>query len=189
MHGERTSRLNCLSYFRVVSQPVSTYLGIIVHEQPDLQTCQDAREAICRRCWRSPSGWAGRFRLPGPSRRRARTAGSNADAASAGEMKAYTELIEHTEATIDMVPIPGGEFLMGSPASEEGRADDEGPQHKVKLDPFWMSKCEITWDAFEIWMFDLDIQQYKAIKKITANERDKAAKSTSFRSPRPPTRI
>ena len=110
----------------------------------------------------------------------------NADAASAGDMKAYTELIEHTEAKIDMLPIPGGEFLMGSPASEEGRADDEGPQHKVKIDPFWMSKCEITWDAFEIWMFDLDIQQYKDIKKIAANERDKAAEEYQLSQPTAP---
>ena len=43
----------------------------------------------------------------------------HADAKTATEMKAYTELIEHTEASIDMVPIKGGEFLMGSPADED----------------------------------------------------------------------
>ena len=80
------------------------------------------------------------------------------------EMKPYTELIEHTDGTIEMVPIPGGEYMMGSPASEADRKDDEGPQHKVKIDPFWMSKCEITWDAFEVWMFDLDIQRRELAK-------------------------
>ena len=37
-----------------------------------------------------------------------------------------------------MVAIPGGTFLMGSPADEKGRNDDEGPQHPVTLKPFWM---------------------------------------------------
>lgn len=89
-------------------------------------------------------------------------------------MKAYTELIEHTDATIDMVPIPGGQFLMGSPKSEKGREDCEGPQHKVKVDPFWMSKCEIPWDVFEIWMFDLDVQRRK-LDGVKENARDKAS--------------
>jgi len=52
-----------------------------------------------------------------------------------------------------MLPIPSGEFLMGSPASEPKRKPDEGPQHKVKLDPFWMGKCEVTWDEYELFMY------------------------------------
>ena len=87
----------------------------------------------------------------------------NSDAKAEAEMKAYTELIEHTDAKIEMVPIKGGEFLMGSPDDEEGREDGEGPQHKVKIDPFWMGKYEIQWDAFEVWMFDLDIQRRKLL--------------------------
>ena len=33
----------------------------------------------------------------------------------------------------EMVVVPAGEFLMGSPDSEAGRWDNEGPQHKVIL--------------------------------------------------------
>ncbi|MBF0425721.1 MAG: SUMF1/EgtB/PvdO family nonheme iron enzyme [Magnetococcales bacterium] len=40
--------------------------------------------------------------------------------------------------------IPGGEFLMGSPESEMGRDRDEGPQHRVMLDGFWMGKYPVT---------------------------------------------
>jgi formylglycine-generating enzyme required for sulfatase activity len=109
----------------------------------------------------------------------------DADAKSAAEMKGYTELVEHTDATIAMVPIPGGEFLMGSPDSEEGRNANEGPQHKVKIEPFWMSKCEITWDAFEVWMFDLDIQR-RELNKTAANERDKAAEEYQISQPTEP---
>jgi formylglycine-generating enzyme required for sulfatase activity len=41
-----------------------------------------------------------------------------------------------------MVLIPAGEFEMGA-SDEEGR-QDEYPQHKVKLDAFWMDATEVT---------------------------------------------
>src|SRR4249919_2888183 len=79
-------------------------------------------------------------------------AADNASSAKTeAEMKPYTQKIANTEVTFDMVPIRGGEFLMGSPGNEEGRADDEGPQHKVKIEPFWMGKHEVTWEEFELW--------------------------------------
>ena len=33
----------------------------------------------------------------------------------------------------EMVVLPAGEFLMGSPKEEEERFDDEGPQHRVRI--------------------------------------------------------
>jgi formylglycine-generating enzyme required for sulfatase activity len=61
-----------------------------------------------------------------------------------------------------MVPIKGGKFLMGSPAGEANRKDDEGPQHNVELDPFWMGKKEVTWDEYEIFSLLMDYQNRKA---------------------------
>lgn len=84
-----------------------------------------------------------------------------ADAKTEAEMKPYTQTLANTDVTFDMVPIPGGEFLMGSPSNEKGRADDEGPQHKVKIEPFWMGKREVTWDEFELWSLLLDRQRRK----------------------------
>ncbi len=109
----------------------------------------------------------------------------DADAKAEDDMKEYTELIEHTDAKIEMVPIKGGEFLMGSPDSEEGRKDDEGPQCKVKVPAFWMGKYEVRWDAFEVWMFDLDIQRRK-LKKAEETERDKAAAEYQLSQPTEP---
>jgi formylglycine-generating enzyme required for sulfatase activity len=51
----------------------------------------------------------------------------------------------------EMVVVPAGEFVMGSPASEKGRYNAEGPQHKVMLaKPFAVAKFDVTsadWDA------------------------------------------
>ena len=97
-----------------------------------------------------------------------------ATAATAAEMKPYTDIIPGTQATFDMVPIPGGTFLMGSPESEEGRKPDEGPQLEVQIDPFWMGKHEVTWDEYEIWSFNLDIQR-RQFTGLKANAFDKTA--------------
>ena len=109
----------------------------------------------------------------------------NSDAKTEGEMKEYVEKIEHTDAKIEMVPIKSGEFLMGSPDGEEGRKDNEGPQHKVKVPAFWMGKYEIRWDAFEVWMFDLDIQRRK-LANAAETERDKAAAEYQLSQPTEP---
>ena len=74
-------------------------------------------------------------------------------AATESAMQSYTETIPGTQVKFDMVPIPGGSFVMGSPASELGRNADEGPQHKVTVSPFWMEKCEVTWNEFELFMY------------------------------------
>src|SRR5277367_1929766 len=43
-----------------------------------------------------------------------------------------------------MVAIPAGKFLMGSPAHEPGRFDSEGPQHVVSVRPFALGKFPVT---------------------------------------------
>lgn len=68
------------------------------------------------------------------------------------EMKDYIGTISKTGVNFEMVAIKGGEFLMGSPADEAGRLEDEGPQHRVKISPFWMGKFEVTWDMYEPFM-------------------------------------
>lgn len=90
------------------------------------------------------------------------------------EMKPYTEEIEGARVEFEMVPIPGGVFTMGSPESEEGRRPDEGPQHQVEIEPFWMGKHEVTWEEYDVWTFALDIQR-RELKGLEPNERDKLA--------------
>ena len=44
----------------------------------------------------------------------------------------------------EMVVIPAGTFRMGSLASEDGRYDDEGPQHRVAVSSFALGRYEVT---------------------------------------------
>ena len=47
--------------------------------------------------------------------------------------------------TLSLVHVPAGEFVMGSPATEAMRQDDEGPQHRVALSKgVWMGRFEVT---------------------------------------------
>lgn len=105
-------------------------------------------------------------------------AGAPAESTSAAnvkaDLKAYTQVISGTNLEFEMLPIPGGVFTMGSPANEEGRQDDEGPQHPIRIEPFWMGKHEVTWDEYETWMFSLDIQRRK-LNDIVPTENDKLA--------------
>ncbi|HSU55181.1 MAG TPA: formylglycine-generating enzyme family protein [Candidatus Dormibacteraeota bacterium] len=84
---------------------------------------------------------------------------------SEGEMTRYTNTIPGTAVTFSMVPIKGGEFLMGSPDSEVGRKPDEGPQHKVKIPPFWMQEFEVTWNEYELFMYPDEEHRMRAEQK------------------------
>lgn len=79
----------------------------------------------------------------------------------------YRQEVPGTRLSIDMVPIPGGTFLMGSPSTEKGHKPDEGPVRKVRISPFWMAKLEITWDLYEQWSLDLDRQNRDKTKGVT----------------------
>ncbi len=65
------------------------------------------------------------------------------------DFKPYSEKFIPANVSFEMLPIKGGEFLMGSPDSEKGRLDDEGPQHRISVNSFWMGKCEVTWDEYD----------------------------------------
>jgi formylglycine-generating enzyme required for sulfatase activity len=61
--------------------------------------------------------------------------------------KADREFQECTNCPI-MVAVPAGRFVMGSPASEPGRFDSEGPQHVVSVRAFALGKFDVTTEQF-----------------------------------------
>jgi len=64
----------------------------------------------------------------------------------------WAKEVIHEKTGIEMVFIPAGEFMMGSPSGESGRYDDEGPRHWVRITrPFYLGKYEVTvgqWKKF-----------------------------------------
>ncbi len=80
----------------------------------------------------------------------------NLDITDALKMKRYTDTIPGSVVSFDMVPIPGGIFLIGSPPEERGRKADEGLQRRVSIDPFWMGRCEVTWDEYDLFTFPVE---------------------------------
>ena len=84
------------------------------------------------------------------------------------EMTPYTNTIPGTRVSYGMVPIRGGEFVMGSSDGEKGRNADEGPQHKAKVLPFWMGQCEVTWNEFELFMYPDEERKFR--KEIVTDQ-------------------
>ncbi len=60
----------------------------------------------------------------------------------------FTEKIPGTSVSFDMLAIPAGEFVMGSPKDEPFHKPDESPMHSVKISRFFMGKIEVSWDEY-----------------------------------------
>ncbi|WP_066374986.1 MULTISPECIES: bifunctional serine/threonine-protein kinase/formylglycine-generating enzyme family protein [unclassified Anabaena] len=54
--------------------------------------------------------------------------------------------------TLEMVQIPGGTFMMGSPESEKDRRSNESPQHQVTVPGFFMGKYPVTQAQYQAMM-------------------------------------
>jgi formylglycine-generating enzyme required for sulfatase activity len=83
----------------------------------------------------------------------------------------------------EMVVVPAGSFTMGSPASEAGRYDNEGPQHPVTIGkPFAVGKFQVTFDQFAAFVAETG---YDAGSKCYAFEEGKwkEKQGLSWRTP------
>ncbi|MDJ0734980.1 MAG: SUMF1/EgtB/PvdO family nonheme iron enzyme [Nostocaceae cyanobacterium] len=83
-----------------------------------------------------------------------------------GEAEYFTEDLGNG-VTLDMVYIPGGTFMMGSPAGEG--YDDEKPQHQVTVQPLCMGKFPVTQ------------AQWKAVAALPKVNRDLKAEPSDFK--------
>ena len=66
-------------------------------------------------------------------------------------------LTNYTEALpggtkLEMIAIPAGKFLMGSPDSDSDASDDEKPQHEVELSSFLVGKYPVTQEQYQAIM-------------------------------------
>ena len=79
----------------------------------------------------------------------------------------YDQNIPGSQLKYKMIPIKGGEFLMGSALDEKNRKKDEGPQRKVTVSSFWMGAFEVTHDQFDIFFKDETIPQNSKVDAVT----------------------
>ena len=94
-----------------------------------------------------------------------------------GSEKKYTETVTAKtgeKISFDMVLIPAGNFKMGSPANEAGRKEDEGPQHEVRLDSFYLCTTEATIELFMAYY-----QETVSAKKDFATTQEQQKKTDS----------
>ena len=69
--------------------------------------------------------------------------------APAQDLQPYTESIQGTLVTFDMVPIPGASCEFADP-------DAEGAVSTVEIKPLWIGKTEVTWDEYDVYLLRLD---------------------------------
>ncbi|MEL6779489.1 MAG: SUMF1/EgtB/PvdO family nonheme iron enzyme [Cyanobacteria bacterium J06597_16] len=67
------------------------------------------------------------------------------------ESVAFTESVADG-VTLEMVCIPGGSFVMGAPAGEEGACEGEWPQQEVSVPEFWMGRTVITRSQWQVFL-------------------------------------
>jgi len=104
-----------------------------------------------------------------------------------GWMVPYDDSIPGTEVTFRMIPVPGGVLRMGSPSGEAGRDEAEGPQYDVRVEPFWIGRCEVTWAEYKSYMAACDVfkaMEQAGVRAITAaNEADAVTAPSNLYDP------
>jgi len=66
--------------------------------------------------------------------------------------QATFDLITADRGGYELLRIPGGEFMMGSPVTEKNRYEEEGPQHKVQIQDFCMGRYPVTNEEYGRFM-------------------------------------
>jgi formylglycine-generating enzyme required for sulfatase activity/nitrate/TMAO reductase-like tetraheme cytochrome c subunit len=88
----------------------------------------------------------------------------------------YTEVIPGSGVKFEMVAVDGGSFLMGSPETEAGRSDHEGPQREVKVSSYWIGKTEVSWREFDAYY----------LETVTREKNELGEMSDAITGPTPP---
>ena len=83
------------------------------------------------------------------------------DAVSEDTLSAYTETIPDHLVTFDMVPVAANTVSLQLGESTES----------VAVDAFWISSTEVTWDLYDIFAYQLDLEESERLKNADAVSR------------------
>ena len=76
-------------------------------------------------------------------------------------LEKYSQNHPNTKLSIDMIPIPEGIFMMG----KKKDLSLNFSQNEVKISPFWISKYEITWDIYQLFMEQVTFTEDSIFKR------------------------
>ena len=76
-------------------------------------------------------------------------------------LTAYTDSIPGSLVTFNMIPIPGGTTTL---QTEEGTEE-------VDVAPFWIGETEVTWNAYDIFAYRLDLTPQQKAANVDADSR------------------
>ena len=99
------------------------------------------------------------------------------------ELEPYAQQIPGTGVEIEMVPVEGGTFMMGSDPGDPGYSDNEGPSREVAVGSFWMGKYEISWEQYELFS---DYIRAELEADMAAAEGDVELSADAISIPTPP---
>lgn len=85
----------------------------------------------------------------------------------ASDFTKYEQVIPSSSVKFNMLPIAGGSYSYGSPATEKGRKSDEGPQHAITIASFWMAEHEVTFDEFQLFFNDESTSRNSDVDAVT----------------------
>ena len=118
--------------------------------------------------------------------------GISAWAAQDGAPQAYKEVVttkSGKKISFAMIKVPGGEFLMGSPDTEDDREEDEGPQHRVKLSPFYLCSTETTIELFQAYYEETVTAKKESVSLLRTTEQGAEAKAVEVDAVTGPTPV
>ncbi len=86
--------------------------------------------------------------LPEPPKSDSAPTAAHTPALTQAQLDSLPERINGPIAGMDFVLIPEGEFVMGSPRSEDGHMPNEEPMRQVNVGPFYMMTTELTQNQY-----------------------------------------
>ena len=96
----------------------------------------------CSELFRAPEGMLVVVPVPG--------SGESSQPSGPGARAGWAWRVRHRVTEVDFLLVEPGSFEMGSPADDEERQDDEGPQRTVTLtQPFYLARTEVTQAQWE----------------------------------------
>ena len=96
----------------------------------------------------------------------------------------FIETIPGTRASISMIAVPGGKFMMGSNKGDKFSRPDEYPAHEVTISPFFMGEVEVTWNQY--WAFYVETMSEGRTKPEVISANNSRPDVDAVSGPTPP---